>query len=174
MLGCTTLAPLLPLLFVMTAVVTPSIARADEVDECIARKQTAYEDPRSFEQLGEITCAAADVVGFPPRIRRNDERGSLTYRAPSGYTIRNQSISSIAIVNLSQNNGSYGSPSIAPDGASVTVPLACSGKGVGEGRAWQHIKITGTIVRLPPNDLLKQWGIECVKCVARQDCRPTP
>jgi hypothetical protein len=47
------------------------VARSDEIDQCIAKKQTAFEAPQQFAQDGEITCPAGDIVGFPPRIRRD-------------------------------------------------------------------------------------------------------
>jgi len=145
-------------------------SRADEVDECLARNQKNYENPQNFEQRGEITCGSADVVGIPPRIRTHDESGAVSYKAPPGFVIQNQSISSIQIENVSQSSGSYGSPTIAPDGSVVTVPIACTGKGIGEGRAWQQIVVRGTIVRVASTEQIKQWALECVRCVARQDC----
>jgi hypothetical protein len=147
-----------------------TITRADEVDECLAKLQKAHEELQTFEQTGEITCPAGDVVGFPPQIRRNDRAGVVTYAAPTGFIIRNQSISSVQIENVSQNDGSYGSPSIAPDGGSVTIPIACKGKNPTEGRSWQHIRVTGTIIRVATSDMIKDWAVQCVRCVARRNC----
>ena len=155
---------------VLAVVLTSTTSRGDEVDECLARKQKDYESPQTFEQHGDITCGSADVVGIPPRVRTHDESGAVSYKAPPGFVIQNQSISSIQIQNVSQSSGSYGSPTIAPDGSVVTVPISCSGKGIGEGRAWQEIVVRGTIVRVASTEQIKQWAIECVKCVARQDC----
>ncbi len=147
-------------------------ARSDEIDRCIAQRQAAYEAPQQFTQQGEISCPAGDIVGFPPRIRRNDRSGSVTYTAPEGTIILNRSINSITIENVSQNNGRYGTPSISSDGRTVTVPLACDGKGPGEGRSWQNIRISGVIVRQPTSDILKSWAIQCVRCLAEKNCPP--
>ena len=145
-------------------------ARADEVDECIARKQKDFESPQPFEQRGEITCGAADVVDIPPRIRTHDENGVVSYKAPPGFVIKNQSVSSIQIENVSQMHGSYGSPSITPDGTGVVVPIACAGRGIGEGRAWQEIVVRGFIEPVPSTEQIKQWAKDCVKCVVAQNC----
>jgi hypothetical protein len=145
-------------------------ARSDEIDQCMANEQAAFEAPQKFTQQGEITCPSGDIVGFPPRIRRNDRSGSVTYTAPEGTIIQNRSIGSITIENVSQSNGSYGSPSISSDGRTVTVPIACNGKGPGEGRAWQNIRISGMIVRQPTPDVLKKWAIQCVRCVVEKNC----
>jgi len=152
--------------FAMTA----SLAAADEIDACMSNLQKQYEAPQEFSQPGEITCGSADVVGFPPRIRRHDASGSVSFTAPDGMVIRNRSVNAIQIENVSQNNGRFGSPSVSADNRTVTVPISCDGKGIGEGRAWQSIKIHGTIVKLPtPNDQ-KSWAIICVKCVAAGTC----
>jgi hypothetical protein len=84
--------------------------------------------------------------------------------------IQNKAINSIAIQNVSQNNGRYGMPSISADGRTVTVPIACDGKGPGEGRAWQKIVVSGVILRVPSQDDLKSWVIQCVKCTAEKNC----
>jgi hypothetical protein len=145
-------------------------ATSDEIDQCIAQKQAAAESPQQFTQAGEITCPAGDVVGFPPRIRRNDRSGAVTYTAPSGMVIRNRSIDAITVNNVSQNNGRYGTPSISADGRTVTVPIACDGKGPGEGRSWQNIQISGVIIHVPTQDEIKSWAIQCVRCVAEKNC----
>ncbi|WFU40135.1 hypothetical protein QA640_38965 [Bradyrhizobium sp. CB82] len=155
---------------VVAIVLSPTISRSDEVDECLAREQKAYENPQTFEQRGEITCGAADVVGLPPRVRTHDASSAVSYKAPPGFIIRNQAITSIQVENVSQSNGSYGSPTISPDGSTVIVPIACSGKGIGQGRAWQEVVVRGTIVRVASTEQIKQWAVQCVKCVARQDC----
>jgi hypothetical protein len=145
-------------------------ARADEIDQCIADKQAAAEAPQQFTQPGEITCPAGDVVGFPPRIRRNDRSGTVSYTSPEGTIIRNRSIDAITVTNVSQNNGSYGTPSISGDGRTVTVPIACNGKGPGEGRSWQNIQISGVFIHAPTPEDMKNWAIECVRCVAERNC----
>ncbi|MDA9420991.1 hypothetical protein [Bradyrhizobium sp. CCBAU 53380] len=155
---------------VLAIVLNPTISRSDEVDECLGREQKAYETPQAFEQRGEITCGSADVVGIPPRVRTHDASSVVSYKAPPGFAIRNQAITSIQIENISQSNGSYGSPTISPDGSTVTVPIACTGKGIGQGRAWQEIVVRGTIVRVASTEQIKQWAVQCVKCVSRQDC----
>ncbi|MGY3236652.1 hypothetical protein ACVMAJ_003542 [Bradyrhizobium sp. USDA 4448] len=118
------------------------VALADEIDQCMAGLQAAYESPQQFSQEGEITCPAGDVVGFPPRIRRDNRSGAVTYTAPAGMIIQNRSLDAIAVDNISQNNGRFGQPTISADNRTVTVPIACDGKGPGEGRAWQNIRIS--------------------------------
>jgi hypothetical protein len=160
------------LLFVVALLGSTSTiaARSDEIDQCMAKKQTEFEAPQQFTQGGEITCPAGDVVGFPPRIRRNERSGAVAYTAPQGYVIQNRAIDSITVQNVSQNNGRYGAPSISADGRIVTVPIACDGKGPGEGRSWQQINIAGVINRSPTQDDIKSWAIQCVRCVAQKDC----
>jgi hypothetical protein len=158
------------LLSMVAAAISPVLS--DEVDQCMAQKQTVYEAPQQFTQQGEITCPAGDIVGFPPRIRRDDRSGSVAYTAPAGSIILNRSINSIKIENVSQNNGRYGTPSISGDGRTVAVPIACDGKGPGEGRSWQEIRISGVIVRQPTSDDIKSWAIQCVRCVAEKNCPP--
>jgi hypothetical protein len=143
---------------------------SDEIDQCIAQKQTAAESPQQFTQAGEITCPAGDIVGLPPRIRRNNRDGAVTYTAPVGTIICNRSIDAITVNNVSQNNGRYGTPSISPDGRTVTVPIVCDGKGPGEGRSWQNIQVSGVIIHVPTQDDMKSWAIECVRCVAEKNC----
>ena len=132
------------------AVTFSTSAVADEVDQCMLQQQAAYEAPQQFTQYGEITCPSGDIVGFPPRIRRSDRKGSVSYTAPEGTIIQDRSLKSIVIENVSQNNGSYGSPSISSDARTVSVPIACAGKGPGVGRSWQHIRVSGVIVRQLP------------------------
>jgi hypothetical protein len=146
--------------------------QADEIDDCVANSQKQYEAPQAFAQPAEVTCPAGDVVGFPPRIRKNDRSSVATYTAPAGHIIENKAVQSIVIENVSQNDGSYGSPSISRDGASVSVPIACNGKGPGEGRSWQNIVIRGAIIRSPPLEQLKSWVIQCTKCAASKNCPP--
>jgi hypothetical protein len=155
---------------VLLLAVSTIAAQSDEIDQCLAKKQADYEAPQQFTQGGDITCPAGDIVGFPPRIRRNDRSGSVSYAAPDGYVIQNKAINSITIENVSQNNGKYGAPSISADGKTVSVPIACDGKGPGEGRAWQEIKISGVVIRSPSQDNIKSWAIECVKCVNEKSC----
>jgi hypothetical protein len=159
-------------LLVMTVCLCISITagRSDEIDDCMARKQATEEAPQQFTQAGDVTCPAGDVVGFPPRTRRNDRSGSVGYTAPEGRVIRNRSINAITINNVSQNNGRYGTPSISPDGRTVTVPIACDGKGPGEGRSWQNIEISGVTVHVPTQEEMKSWAIQCVRCVAEGNC----
>ncbi|MGY2811967.1 hypothetical protein [Bradyrhizobium sp. USDA 4506] len=145
-------------------------AWSDEIDQCMADQQAAYESPQQFTQEGEITCPAGDVVGFPPRIRRDDRSGAVTYTAPAGTIIQNRSLDAITVENISQNNGRYGQPKISADNRTVTVPVACDGKGPGEGRAWQNIRIRGVIIRQPTAENLKTWAIQCVRCVAEKNC----
>jgi hypothetical protein len=136
----------------------------------MAKLQKENEEARTFEQVGEITCPSGDVVGFPPRNRRNDRSSTISFAAPAGFAIKNDSINSVSIENVSQNNGSFGRPTITSDGSTVSVPIACNGKGVGEGRSWQHIKISGTIVRVPRPEDIKSWAIKCVRCMADKSC----
>lgn len=150
--------------------ITARLAAADEIDECMSNLQKQFEAPQEFSQPGEVTCGSADVVGFPPRIRRHDASGNVSFTAPDGMVIRNQSLNAIQIENISQNNGRFGSPSISADNRTVTVPVSCDGKGIGEGRAWQSIKIHGTIVKLPTTNDQKNWAITCVKCIAAGAC----
>jgi len=159
-------------LLAMTAYlcISSTAGRSDEIDDCMTRKQATAESPEQFTQAGEVTCPAGDVVGFPPRIRRNDRSGSVGYTAPEGRVIRNRSINSITINNVSQNNGKYGTPSISADGRTVTVPISCDGKGPGEGRSWQNIQISGATVHVPTQEEMKSWAIQCVRCVAERNC----
>jgi hypothetical protein len=158
------------LLFGFILLLTTVPVRSDEIDQCVARRQAEFEAPQQFSQGGEITCPAGDVVGFPPRIRRNDRSGAVTYTAPSGFVIQNNSIGSISVQNVSQNNGRYGAPSISADGRTVTVSIACDGKGPGEGRSWQNINIAGVIIKSPTQNDIKTWAIQCVRCVAQNNC----
>lgn len=159
-----------PILTTVSIVLASGPARPDEIDQCIADKQAAAESPQQFTQAGEITCPAGDIVGFPPRVRRNDRSGSVTYTAPAGTVIRNRSIDAITVNNVSQNNGRYGTPAISADGRTVTVSIACDGKGPGEGRSWQNIEISGVIIHVPTQDDMKSWAIQCVRCVAEKNC----
>jgi hypothetical protein len=151
-------------------IVSISQAWADEVDDCLARLQKAYESPQAFSQDGEITCPPGDIVGFPPRVRRDDRSGAVMYKAPPGYVIENKAVGSIGIANISQNNGSIAPATISGDGTTVAVPISCTGKGPGEGRAWQQVRITGVIVRLPSTEMIKTWALQCVRCVANKSC----
>lgn len=153
-------------------VATTGSARSDEIDQCMAQLQAVYETPQQFTQQGEITCPSGDIVGFPPRPRRNNRSGSVSYTAPQDFIISNRAINSITIENVSQNNGRYGSPSISSDGRTVTVPISCDGKGPGEGRSWQNIRISGVIVRQPTADVLKSWAIQCARCMVEKNCPP--
>jgi hypothetical protein len=163
----------LPLCLVATTVVaglgagTPVLA--DEVDQCIAGLQAAYEQPQQFSQEGEITCPAAETVGSPPKIRRNNRSGSITFTAPPGSVVQN----SITVLNMSQSNGQYGAPSISTDGRTVTVPIACYGGDPGEGRSWQRIRISGVTVQVPTQEMLRSWVLQCVRCVAEKHCPQT-
>ncbi|WP_143273798.1 hypothetical protein [Bradyrhizobium canariense] len=157
----------------LTVAYSTDVVWADEIDQCMTNLQAAYESPQQFTQEGEITCPAGDVVGFPPRIRRNDRSGAVTYMAPPGTIIQNRSIDAISVDNISQNNGRYGQPSISADNRTVTVPISCDGKGPGEGRAWQNIRIRGVIIRQPAAENIKSWAIQCVRCVAEKNC-PAP
>jgi len=147
-----------------------SPARSDELDACMAKLQKANEDAQTFERVGEITCPAGDVVGFPPRVRRNDRSSVVSFAAPPGFGIKNDSVDSISIQDVSQNNGSFGRPTISKDGTTVSVPIACNGKSPGEGRSWQNIKISGTIVKVPRAEDIKSWAIQCVRCIADKNC----
>lgn len=145
-------------------------AKADEIDDCVSRLQSVFESSQQFSQEGEITCPAGDIVGFPPRIRRNDRSGVVAYTAPDGRTIVDRSINSINVINVSQNNGRFGTPSISSDRRTVSVPVSCDGKGPGEGRSWQKIQIQGSTIRNPTQDDLKSWILQCVRCVADKSC----
>jgi hypothetical protein len=146
--------------------------QADELDDCVANSQKQYEAPQSFAQPAEVTCPDGDVVGFPPRIRKNNRSAVATYTAPAGYIIENKAVQSIIIENVSQNDGSYGSPTISNDGTTVSVPIACNGKNPTEGRSWQNIVIRGTVVRNPTIEQLKNWVIQCTKCIGARNCAP--
>jgi hypothetical protein len=148
--------------------ITP--AKADEIDLCIDKLRSAHEQPEKFIQQGDVTCPPGDIVGFPPRLRTENRESVVTYTAPTGKVIRNNSVSSIQIENLSSVNGSIGTPTVSADGSTVSVPISCRGKNVTEGRAWQEIRLSGTMIQLPSQGNLKNWAITCVKCVAANSC----
>jgi len=138
-------------------------AKADAIDDCIALKQQNFEARQTFIQSGSVTCPSGDIVGFPPRSRKHNRNGTITYTAPTGYVIEDKSVNSIVIENVSSNNGTHGAVNINAEKTSVSVQISCSGKSVGQGRAWQNINIKGAIVQAPSTEQIKQWVLQCVR-----------
>ncbi|MGI9487357.1 MAG: hypothetical protein ACR2RF_16065 [Geminicoccaceae bacterium] len=145
-------------------------AFTDEIDNCIEKKQTEFEDPQNFSQKGNVTCPAGDVVGVIPRTRKHDRNGTVSYIAPDGYQIENKSITSVQVSVVSSNNGGNGSASISENGKTASVDIYCRGKPPGQGRAWHEIVLSGTIIRVPNTDALKTWVLDCVRCVGTGTC----
>lgn len=148
--------------FSVVLIAVPTISFADAIDDCVEAKQRAYEQPKAFSKSGRVTCPSGDIVGFPPRERKHSRNVTIVYEAPTGFSIRNDSVSSIQVKSVSDNNGSVGNLSVQSE-SRVSVNISCRGKGVGQGRAWQEIRIEGTIVRSPTTDHLKQWIRECIR-----------
>jgi hypothetical protein len=149
-------------IFCLALVAIPTVSIADAIDDCVEAKQRAYEQPKAFSKSGRVTCPPADIVGFPPRERKHNRNATIVYEAPTGFSIKNNSVSSIQVKSVSDNSGSVGNLSLQGN-SRVSVNISCSGRGVGQGRAWQEIRIEGTIVRLPTTDHLKQWIRECIR-----------
>jgi hypothetical protein len=154
----------------LCAALYATFAHGDEIDDCIAKEQRAYEQPQQFSTQGDITCPAGDISGFPPRLRRHDRQGTVSFTAPAGFVIENRAISSVVVQVVSSNNGTTGSPSLSPDARTITVPISCQGRGPGEGRAWHSVRVVGSIVRNAPPEMQKRWAIECVRCLVGKSC----
>lgn len=135
---------------------------ADEIDNCIAAKQAAFEQPKAFSKSGKVTCPSGDIVGFPPRSRKHDRNSTLTYNTPDGFVLKNTGINSVSATPLSSNNGYVRAVDVKSN-TEVSVDFGCRGKSPGQGRAWQEVKLQGTIVREASQDQLKDWIIQCVR-----------
>ncbi|HEV7693311.1 MAG TPA: hypothetical protein VGO52_20925 [Hyphomonadaceae bacterium] len=93
----------------------------------------------------EITCPAADLVGFPPRERKNNRSRLQEFRPPPGYRFVNEGAITPIIRTTSNINGGHDSPVFKDGMRAMDVALRCRGEGLGQGRTWHHIELTATI-----------------------------
>ena len=135
------------------------------ITACVDKKIQAYEARQPFAVEGQVSCPAADIVGFA-RVRRHDRRATVTFNAPKDREIVNESVSSVQIDVLSSISGTHGNPIISPDRKTVTVLISCSGRSIGQGRATHHIRVRGDTKRVPDTEKTIGWTIDCARKVA--------
>lgn len=142
-----------------------STAHSDALEDCLDIKEKENTVVKNFTQPGEVTCPAGDVVGFPPRSRKHNRSGTVTFRAPDGYKILNVGVGSVRINNISSNQGTYGQLSISQNNTVASVSISCNGKSPGQGRSWQKVEIVGQISKSPAPEDYKKWVLECAKAI---------
>ncbi|GAB6053885.1 hypothetical protein JCM17960_27050 [Magnetospira thiophila] len=128
---------------------TPISASAQDggaIEICISRGLATLKSEETFEQRGKVLCDSAGVGGFPPHEIRHDETAVVSFVPSIGKRIVPESV---RVKEISSSNGGYGNATVSEDERMVSVKIWCRGKGIGQGRAWEEITLSGKTVNNP-------------------------
>jgi hypothetical protein len=136
--------------------------RRDVVEACardrVQQMQLSQKRERPLAVRGSVTCPAADVVGFPPRVRRHDRQSILAIPDEGQWTrcpgtdphIRELSNVRGRIAQLPEESGYI-----------VKYRISCTGARLGEGRAWMEAEISVEACPIVTAEKHVQAVIEC-------------
>jgi hypothetical protein len=157
--------------FVITGILAVGVAstassqtqRRDLVRACVevSTAELQMASKGSERKAGGVTCPSGDIVGFPPRERRHNRSGEISVSAPPDRVICPGSVPQVT--DVSDNGGSRGNVVISPNARTASVPVSCSGAGVGAGRRWFNATLVIQTCVMITEEMILDATLECAE-----------
>ncbi len=134
--------------------------RRELVNACVAQRVSLFlqDNAREISADGGVTCPSADFTNFSER--RHNRSGEIRLTSPVGWQLCEGT--SPRLITVSDNGGAAGNFTITADRTSVSIPVSCSGAGIGGGRRWYNGTIAADICPILSDQERVDIVYECV------------
>ncbi|HVY90922.1 MAG TPA: hypothetical protein VG942_18790 [Hyphomonadaceae bacterium] len=152
-----------------------AVALRPAYDRKLAALTEAGRVPLAPAPTDSVTCAIADVSGFPPRVRKHNKSKISSFNAPSGYRFVVSATERPHFTSTSSVHGDFDKTlAMSKEDTEASGRISCSGRGLTEGRAWQEIALTARIEPIPTSQQKQAVLFESLDELRNSPLAPQP